>query len=294
MTFSLYLDHIGIAVADLGLGKRDYERLGFTTTPLSLHVAPPAPGAALELTGSGNHCIMLKHGYIELIGVVDPAKPSTPRIMLERYEGAHILALGSDDVAATREVIASRGMPIAAPIALERDAAWGPDGKETRRAAFANAHLDRAAFPEARSFVIEHKTPDVTWQAHQLGHANGAVGLTEAWICPADPAEAAARFARLADAQVVAEADGVSVIRLHRGRLRIFSAEALRRAVGSAPPAVPGMAGIAVAVNDLSAVRALLSAAGIAARDAMGGLLVTGEAVHGSALLFHSATDEQF
>jgi hypothetical protein len=293
MTFSLYLDHIGIAVADLGIGKRDYERLGFTTTPLSLHAAPPEPGAALEPTGSGNHCIMLREGYIELIGVVDPSKPSTPRAFLERYEGPHILAFGSDDVAATRDIIAARGTRIAAPIALERDAAWGPAGTETRRAAFANAHLDPPSFPEARTFVIEHKTRDVVWQAHQLDHANGAVGLTEAWICPADPAEAARRFAQLADSTATDEGDGVWLVRLHRGRLRILSSDAFRNLTGAPPPGVPGMAGIAVAVRDLATTRKLLDGAGIVSRADPRGLLVTGAAIHGSALMFHSATEEQ-
>lgn len=292
MTFSLYLDHIGIAVSDLAVGKRDYERLGFTTTPLSLHSAPPSPGAPLEPSGSGNHCIMLRKGYIELIGVVDPSKPSSPRAFLERYEGAHILALGSDDVADTREIIAARGMTIAPPLALERDAAWGPAGSQTRRAIFANAHLDPSAFPEARTFVIEHKTPDVVWQAHQLDHANGAVGLTEAWICPADPTSAARRFAHLADSEAVEEGQGAWLVRLHRGRLRILSAEAFRDIAGAPPPAVPGMAGLAVAVSDLAATRKVLDGAGIASRPHGGGLLVTGSVVHGAALLFHSVTGE--
>ena len=291
MSASIFLDHIGIAVRDLASAKADYERLGFAPTPLSLHAAPPAPGAPVEPTGSGNHCIMLRDGYLELIGVVDPAKPSTTRMFLDRYEGPHILALGAKDVAAACQSIARRGFEIGQPVALERDAAWGPAGAETRRAAFANAHLKREGFPEARAFIIEHKTPGVIWQPHQLVHPNGAVALVEAWVCPNDPREAASRYALLAGSEASPVGEDEWTISLDRGRLRILSPKAFTaRTSGLLPPAVPGMAGLAVTVRELSRARNLLEGSGIECRDEPDGFVVTSPLTHGTALRFTSAS----
>ena len=286
MSTGIYLDHIGIAVRDLALAQTDYARLGFTTTPLSLHASPPSPGAALEPSGSGNHCIMLEAGYIELLGITGPGKTNSAVRMLEKYEGAHILALGSKDAVASREAVAALGFAIAAPVALERDALWGAGGVETRRAAFANAYLDADAFPEAHTFVIEHKTPDVVWQAHQMVHENGAVGLVEAWVCAADPVEAAARFARLAGTEAQAVSSGEYLVRLERGRLRIMDGAVFAGLAESAPPAVPGMGGLVVSVRDVEAVAGMLTSRGVAFRRGGAGISVTGAAVHGCVVSF--------
>ncbi len=41
-----------------------WETLGFTLTPRGRHIG----------WGTGNYCIMLESGYIELLGVVDPSQ----------------------------------------------------------------------------------------------------------------------------------------------------------------------------------------------------------------------------
>lgn len=287
MSDGIRLDHIGIAVHSLAAARTDYERLGFATTLLGLHESPPRPGEPPALTGSGNHCIMLRDGYLELIGVTDASKPSSLRMLLERYEGAHILALGAGNAAAARQAILARGFAIGQPALLEREAPWGEEGRETRRAAFANAYLDRDAFPEARVFVIEHKTPEVIWQRHQLAHPNGAVGVVEAWLCGWDPEAVADRYARLAGTPPVAEAAGECVVALGRGRLRIMSRDAFaHRTGGLRPPAVPGMAGLTVAVRDLAQAEKLLRDNGLPMRKDTGGLLITGACTHGAAIFF--------
>lgn len=287
MSSDLVLDHVGIAVRDLGAARETFTRLGFAPTSLSIHSAPLTAGTAPVPTGSGNHCVMLRDGYVELIGLTDASKSSTTRALLERYEGAHILALGSGDVSATRERIAGSGLPIAQPVVLERDAAWGPGGHETRRASFANAHLGREVFPEARAFVIEHRTPDVVWQRHQLDHPNGAVALTETWIMAERPSEAADRYARLAGISSQHIGQDEWVVPLSRGRLRILSPRSAPRHTGedwSGPHAA--MAGIVIAVTAMEAAEALLRTNGIPFRKVDAGIRVSPAAAHGSAILF--------
>src|SRR6185295_7967270 len=67
------LDHVGVAIRDLARGHPAYERLGFKLTPRSIHRGSPAPGAPVIPFGSGNHCAMFREGYLEIVGLTDPA-----------------------------------------------------------------------------------------------------------------------------------------------------------------------------------------------------------------------------
>ena len=83
------LDHVGIAVRDLERAADLYRRLGFTLAERGYHTQPSArPGGAPERVGTENHCIMLRRGYLELIGITDPALyEGRLRDDLARHEG---------------------------------------------------------------------------------------------------------------------------------------------------------------------------------------------------------------
>ena len=172
---TLELDHVGVAVRSLDQGQRAYERLGFHLTPRSLHSGAVTPGGPVVPWGSGNHCGMFRRGYLEILGVTDPALHSSAKGLLEDYEGLHIVAFGVADADRAFAALNAVSPGINPVRALERDAAFGADGRETRRAAFRNVYTDRTTFPEARFIFIEHSTPDVLWQPHLLGHPNGEV-----------------------------------------------------------------------------------------------------------------------
>ena len=91
------LDHVGVVTADLNAAARAWRRIGFSLTRLARHAA----------AGTGNHCAMLRHGYVELIATVDPARPSaTLDRFLARYAGIHILSLAiSDEQAALARLL---------------------------------------------------------------------------------------------------------------------------------------------------------------------------------------------
>src|SRR5688572_32351224 len=104
------LDHVGVAVRNLDTGRATYERLGFRLTQRSHHRGSAAPGAPVEPWGSGNHCAMFRDGYLEIVGLTDPAMFSSVKALVARYEGAHIIAIGTDSVDAMGAELERRGV----------------------------------------------------------------------------------------------------------------------------------------------------------------------------------------
>ena len=151
MSVAFELDHVGVGARDLApRWPAAYERLGFTLTPTARH-----RGKA-----TGNRCIMLDHGYIELIALLDPAIPDKLHAQLDRYAGLHIIALGIEDSDTTLDRLRRAGLDIAGITPLERpvdDA--DPDGLQAR---FERIPLPDA--PEGTIQLIKHLTREAIWQ----------------------------------------------------------------------------------------------------------------------------------
>lgn len=288
MSIPIKLDHVGVAIRDLERGRAAFERLGFKLTARSIHRGSPAPGAPVIPFGSGNHCAMFREGYLEVVGLTDPALYSNVKAFVERYEGAHIVAFGVESAAATYAELRGRGIPIEPARDLERDAAYGPHGGETRRAAFRNMYFDAAAYPEARLLYIEHLTREVLWQPHLLDHPNGAVALSDVFLCTPDSRAVAAKYSQLFEVEAHPVRDGEWRLALAHGRVWILGADAwARRAPGAATAPLPFPAGIGFRVQDLEATRTLLAERGIApAMGLDGGFRVGPEHGCGATLYF--------
>ena len=288
MNSSVTLDHIGVAINDLERGRAAYERLGFTLTPRSIHRGSPAPGAPVIPFGSGNHCAMFHDGYLEVVGLTDATIFSNIKALVARYEGAHIVAFGVDSADATYAELSGRGIPIQAARQLERDAAFGPQGKETRRAAFRNMYFDAAAYPESRVLYIEHLTRDVLWQPHLLEHPNGVVALRDVFLCTPDAQAVADKYSTLFGAAAQPAGEGEWRIALAHTNVWIATPAAwARRAPGAATPPLPAPAGIGFKVKSVAATRALLATNGVIARDGLdGGIWVGPDQACGTAIYF--------
>ena len=272
MSQPVKLDHIGVAIKDLERGRQMYERLGFTLTPRSIHRGSPTPGAPVEPFGSGNHCAMFREGYLEVVGLTDPAIFSNIKSLVARYEGAHIVAFGVASADATYAELSGRGIPIQPARQLERDAAYGPTGSELRRAAFRNMYFDKAAYPEARLLYIEHLTRDVLWQPHLLDHANGVVALRDVFLCVPDARAAADKYSALFGAAAQSVTDGEWRIALAHGYVWIATPAAwARRAPGAPTPPLPSPAGIGFRVKSIAATQALLLKNGVETREGLDG-----------------------
>lgn len=288
MSHTVKLDHIGVAIRDLERGRGAYARLGFTLTPRSIHRGSPTPGAPVVPFGSGNHCAMFREGYLEVVGLTDPTIYSNVKAMVARYEGAHIVAFGVDSADATYAALSGRGIPIEPARQLERDAAFGPAGNETRRAAFRNMYFDQSVYPESRLLYIEHLTRDVLWQPHLLDHPNGAVALRDVFLCVPDASAAADKYAKLFGSPAHAVSDGEWRIDLVHGHVWIATPAAwARRAPGAATPPVPSPAGIGFSVKRIEATRALLAKNGVEAHGGLdGGIWVGPEQACGTTVYF--------
>lgn len=286
MSSAASLDHVGIAGRDLGAMAAAFERLGFQLTPLARHSGKRTPDGPVVPFGTGNRCVMLREGYIELIAIVDPAAFSnTLDRFLARYAGIHIIALGIDDETANLDRLRRAGIDIPGVAYLERpvdDA--DPTGP---RARFARLPLPDA--PEGRLQLIRHLTPEAIWQERFLTHPNHAVGLEEVVIAVEHPAESAARFSRLAGRPVVPDPAGGYALPLPRGTVRLLPAEALGAVLpGAAIPSLPFIAGMAVRSDDLEATARLLAERGVAHERFGNGLLVGADQAAGVAVRFVS------
>jgi len=235
------LDHAAIAVSDLAAASAQWQGLGFALTPVAIHT----DGAGVP-TGTGNRCAMLGQGYIELISVVDPARPSrTLAGFIARYEGAHILSLAVNDAHQAQIRLAQAG--IEAPLAVS-----------SRQTDAGEARFERVPIVSAipRLQLIHHLTPELVWRAEDLEHPNRTAALEEVLICAQDPAEMGALLCRVAGRPLRPDPAGGYAISLPQGSIRILSSDAMARLLPDTPrlplPSLPlpCIAGVMVRTSD--------------------------------------------
>jgi hypothetical protein len=279
VTAGLDLDHLGLAVKDLDDAARHFRALGFTLTDKSFHVASPSPGAPPVRTGTGNHCIMLERGYVELIAITDPAYRGRLVADLARHEGLHLVSFGTGSAEATADLLQRTTGASAAPRRLTRPIA--------ERGMPQTAQFDIVDLPEGIAacghfFAIRHRTPEVLWQPHLTSHVNGAAALLGVIACAADPLAFLAPIARAIDTR--AEADAID---LAAGRIEALDPATLAsRFPGAAPPLLPCLAGLTIGVRGLGALARHLADAAIAFRAASNRLWVAPSLANGAILEF--------
>jgi len=269
------LDHIGTAVRSLDNGKAVFEKLGFKLTARSFHKGATTAGGPIEPWGSANHCAMLKQDYLEVIGIFDPAKFSTAKAMLDRYEGPHIVAFRPASAEAVQALIAA-GKPVDPGRALERMAPFGPEGKDSVRVAFRNSRFTSSVFTEAQFQYTEHFTRPEMWQPHLLDHPNGAVALDRLYLCAADPSAIAAKLAPVLGVEPAPGAAGELVFRFNASSLCVLTPEAWHvRSPGAALHPLPAPVGYAVRTASMRQLEDVLKKNGVPwERNPDGGLRV--------------------
>ncbi len=256
------LDHVAVVVPDLARAAGAYRRLGFNLTRASSHKGALEPGGPVELWGAGNHCAMFEQGYLEVLGVTDPARHHAHvDARLARYHGLHLVAIGCDDAAAMERGLRARAIPAKAMVRVGRDV---PYGEGTRPGEFEIVGLAEDLFPEADLFYIAHPTRDLLWQPQLLAQPNGVTALTGAVICAADPDEVGHRLAWITARAASATSRGREVS-LDVGRIVVCTPAQLAASFpGATPPALPSVAAVEFAVRDRGATAAFLDSQGIA------------------------------
>ena len=95
--------------------------MGFHLTPFARHSGRRTPDGPVAPFGTGNRCILLRHGYLERIAIVDPnAFSDKLATFLARYEGILILALSIADEQGNLARLRRAGIDIPGIADLER------------------------------------------------------------------------------------------------------------------------------------------------------------------------------
>jgi len=258
---ALTLDHVGAIVADLAAGAARWERLGFTLSPLSRQRGAVPGAAGMQPWASANRCAVFSRGYLELIGLVDPAAYNPWAKFLGRFEGLHLLALRCADADAAYAALGA-GAPFLDP-PVQRERRLLVDGEE-KAMRFRNIFSRDAACPEGRYIVIEHQTPEYLWQQGLMRHENGAVALEEAMVVADDPG-VAERLTALG------------------GIPTLYSSAGFRQRFGWAPQA-PAFAGVTVSFSELDTAAQMMETRGVKLHEGRGDLWVAPEHSNGFVL----------
>jgi hypothetical protein len=255
----LHLDHTGCIVNAFADGAVNWERLGFTLTPLS-----PQRGAVPGREGfhpwaTANRCVILRETYLELIGVVDPSEYNPWAKFIAKNEGLHILALRCADAAAAYAILSKRTDALLAPVPRER--VLDVSG-EQRTMRFRNIFSRDDVWPEARYLVIEHQTPEFLWQPRYQRHENGARDLVAVTLVADEPAVLVPRLEALGAAISAQDDASISAQLPGRGSIDVMSSTLFAETYGYAPRA--GLQAITVSFGDLQQTLALFKSRDVA------------------------------
>lgn len=242
------LDHSGHFVADADAARTALEGLGFTVTPLSAQVQPDPVTGEERLTGTGNICVMLPEGYLEiLVHTADTAIGREFMAALDRRAGLHLAAFGVADAGARHAELGAAGLDMRPLVHFSREVATEA-GQET--AAFTVARLAAGVMPEGRVQILTHHNEPALWQPRYTTHANGAQALAAIVLSAPDPAETAAQFARFLDRPALPHGAGLRIA-LDRGALEILPEAEATALVGEAvDPGRSGFVGLRVTLAD--------------------------------------------
>src|SRR5215470_3694781 len=211
------IDHALVGVRDLEAARAAWAALGFTITPRGRHIG----------WATGNYCIMFDRGYVELLGIVDPAgfNNDLDKFLAER-EGLLGLALRSTDGERTARILADAGMAPTGPKDLKR-ALELPEG--TVMPAFKLVSVPPEATPGLKAFFCQHLTPELIRRPAWVVHANRAIALQAVVTVVERPAELAPAYARLFGAAAMQAVDDSLAVDTGEGALLFVTAAGLVR-----------------------------------------------------------------
>ncbi len=257
------IDHLVLAVRDLGKARAFYELLGFTLTPRAIHP-----------WGTANHLVQLNGCFLEILGIADAAMipPHAPgqfsfgahnRDFLAKREGMSMLVFQSHDARRDQAEFAAAGLTTYAPFDFGREAKL-PDGG-TARVAFSLAYVTDTRMPDSAFFTCQQHAPKYFWKREYQAHANGARTITEVVMAAPDPPALAEFFAKLQGAESVRVADGALAVATARGRIAVLTPGAFEARFGAPPPvpAAPHFAAFRIAGVEPLAAAVHFGAAGI-------------------------------
>jgi hypothetical protein len=273
------IDHLLTAVRDAQRAGEDFERLGFTVTPLSVIAA----------MGVSNRLVLLSPltdgaaNFVELMALHDSAAANAAmRRLLEGPESVRSMVMASRDAETTRSALAAEGYEPGEVHKLQR--VWELPGGEKLHLAF-DVLLPLPA-PFAFN-VCQYRTLQHYLRPRWRAHPNGAVSLVSVHCVDPQPREATGYYEKLFGKRAERESDGSLSITPGKVKLVVHMPAQFAAAFGTEPPRPGGYAGYSIKVEDPGRATALLRARGVEPIDlGAAGVVVRPQAAHGNALRF--------
>ncbi len=206
------IDHIVVGVKSLAEAVDTYARLGFALTPYGQH----------EGMGTGNHCVMMPHDYLELVARSPEAADSELRRRLEKSldslgNGIMAVAFATRNGAAIHQALLRKGVKAQPPQSVNRVIR---DKGGDIRAALSMVRLPEDALMGLSAFVAQHLSPEAVRRPGWMDHPNGAIGIDSLTIVVDDPLVAKAAYEDFFGAGVAAITD--RTVAVHLGGHTIF------------------------------------------------------------------------
>lgn len=181
------IDHPVCGVRDLDRAREAFTRLGFALSHRR----------QFQDWGNANHAVIFPHSFIELIGIVDPARFTTPGLkeFLAEGEGIMGVTLCTNDVKAARERLVRNGFD---PSDLNETVIHLqlPEGPLEQRFRWVKLAADKT--PDMYFFLMTALTPENRApRPEYLRHANTANGIKSLSVVVQDPAKLRPVYERL-------------------------------------------------------------------------------------------------
>lgn len=242
-------DHPVIAVRDMEASRMRYERLGFHVPPRGSH----------KEWGTGNWCIMFPNDYLELRGIVDPAR-YTHQLdeFLAKREGLMGVAFTGDrDVREATKIFEARGLHPQPVRELTRRFEL-PDGEVEPSFRLLFFREDETG-PLMASLICQHLTPALIRQPAFLNHANGANGIVSMTSVSDDLDGAAELLEKYLERDAVHRHESAVDVDVGRGaKLHVITqAQAKRQGLALDAP-TPYLTAVGVRTQSLDACEAAL------------------------------------
>ena len=285
---TLNLDHVAHFVPSVDAASEALEKLGFTLTPFSAQSHRLEENGPLVAAGTGNRCIMLQRGYLEILApTADTPIATQLRAAIHRYVGVHLIAFGTATPEADHARAANAGFAPLPPVSLQREIDTG-EGRQT--ASFTVVRVAPGAMAEGRIQFCRHHTPALLWQPRWTRHANRAASLAGVILRVADAQEAAKRYARYTGLPAQVSGD-VWRLDTARGYVIFADRDVLHRRLGVVPPALPWIAGYVLKSDEIAATGDFMREAGTQVQEiSTERLLVHLPPAVGGIILFESKT----
>ena len=272
------IDHTLVGVRDLEAARNAWDTLGFTCTPRGRHIG----------WGTGNYCVMLESGYVELLGVVDPSQfLNNLDGFLEKREGLMGLAFGTGDSATCADALKSAGVVFEGPKGLKRKLEL-PEGEVLP--AFELLYLDREATPSLNAFITRHLTPELIRRPEWLRHANRAKRLISVTVVTDDPVRTVIGYLPLFGPDAIQVSDAMTVVDTGAGAIRFVTPKGLKTLYDALLPLpeydAPWVAAMKFEVADKNRCRDLLKDRRLPVEKTGKGCLVPPEIANGCIIEF--------